>query len=301
MTAPSADSVGALSATSAAPVHLCEPLALRLPVLRRPPGWTLLDERALQARATLLFLGCVPMPQGGPQANAPIPPSGPAAPSTPIVATTPAAAPARDTAGPSAPPKQKPRPHPRPSPRVWRAWPLLLWTLGLMFIAPWLVWAPLVGGLCLGILLVQTGLLRRWLAVQRAHAESAIAAESGGQPLGDAVHLQTSVAAASASALTPVQGRGPARLRIAHGGWLLTAALVLLGVQAAMVIATIQIRRADVMLQAVQTRAGADARTALGAAPATVVLGLPELQPSLGQGSSGARSVDEGARAQGSP
>jgi hypothetical protein len=173
-----------------------------------------------------------------------------------------------------------------------------------MFIAPWLVWAPLVGGLCLGLLLVQTGLLRRWLAVQRAHAESSIVSEAGahpGQPLGDTVDLQVNVGAACANAITPVQGRSPARLRMAHGGWLLTAALVLLGVQAAMVIATIQIRRADVVLQAVQSRANTDGRAATGEAPATLVLGLPELQPSLGQGPSGVRPVHDGVNARGSP
>ena len=233
---------------------------LRLPVLRRPPGWTLLDEAALRARAVQLLhaqLQAAAPPDAEPASAASVPEAAPAWAPTPQRPTVAAAAlPARVA---DAPPEAGIDPPARsvPSHRTLGSTPVALVALsalmGVMALAPWLIWAPLVGGLALGILLLQSGLLRRWLHAQRtqaALAEARAEAEAACQePAGEAspghAHTAPGPHANRGLAVVAVQAvKAPVR-RMGHEGWLLAAVLVLVGVQAAMLIATVQVQRAS--------------------------------------------------------
>jgi len=209
---------------------------VRLPVLRRPPGWGVLDEPALRVRATQLYLACMQQvgpqvgPQWGPVAGPPAGTMPDADTSYPLAAAHASLAAGLVSADPPAPPPHRRGGH----------WHLLPWVLllgGAMLMTPWLIWAPLVGGLCMGLLLLQTGMLRHWLR-SRTLQEEAVTGESGRRVSGFA-HTSSQVDEADIEA---VQAVGLRRLRFAHGGWMLTAALVLVGVQAAMLITTLQLK-----------------------------------------------------------
>ena len=256
-----------------APVGPLRALDVRLPVLRRPPGWGVLDEPALRVRATQLYLVC--MQQVGQEAGAGLGrsawSSGPLSPEvSPKDSPTHSPEHSLEEAGldpartvPHAElAAQHPAVHPaEPKPRKGSHWHLLPWVLllgGFMIMTPWLIWAPLVGGLCMGLLLLQTGMLRHWLQARTLQEEAAAGASdllSNGfaqtRGLGDEAGIEA------------VQAVGPRRLRFAHGGWMLTAALVLVGVQAAMLITTLQLKSQEpaAMVGAIRAaQPGRDAR-----------------------------------------
>ena len=235
----------------AAPAGPLRALDVRLPVLRRPPGWGVLDEPALRVRATQLYLAC--MQQVGQQGvGGPVGPLGLAGAPAGTAAggaawlqptavpddegTTPfasAAAPLKTALAPADTPAAPPI-------RKGSHWHLLPWVLllgGAMLMTPWLIWAPLVGGLCMGLLLLQTGMLRHWLQM-RTPPEEAATGTAGRMASG----FDQPGGLVDEAGIQAVQAVGPRRLRFAHGGWMLTAALVLVGVQAAMLITTLQLK-----------------------------------------------------------
>ena len=278
-----------------------------LPVLRRPPGWALLDERAVRVRAAQLLQACLEPHSVAPTGaeihhprHAQQPPPTLHAPRghqshqpRPLrakgVTHSPAAtSPARPAAPAGAADTRRGR--------LWRYGPALLWAIGLVVIAPWLVWAPLVGGLCLGILLIQTGLLRRWLALQKARVEPhevqamPVAAEDAARAEAGVGVVWVRVGADTLKPIRSVEGLKVPALRWAHGGWLLMAGLALLGVQAAMVIATVQIGRTGAALPVGAARpaldkpavAGMGARTgAQEAILGLTLIGPPAAEPSV--------------------
>ena len=262
----------------AAPAGHLPGLKLRLPVLRRPPGWGVLDEPALRVRATQLYLASMqqvhldangtldaPRSTSGPHANAALyaaPVFGLSAmhdtPPAPMVAAA-----AMATAGPLAPPLR---------PTKGSHWHLLPWMVllgGAMVLAPWLIWAPLVGGICLGLLLLQTGMLRHWLSARTpdatsADGQTAFDAQAGGGSMEDVVEA--------------VQGVGPRRLRFAHSGWMLAAALMLVAVQAAMLITTLELKSQEPTAIAREIRAAQSGRDGRQGVPASLQQDEPPLQ-----------------------
>lgn len=251
----------------------------RLPVLRRPPGWTVLDERALRVRAAQLFHACAsqepmvsnrptdrPEPGPGPRvehpaAGAPRRAAGGADAGEPVpsaaFAQSRGASEASEVSGVSGVSRVSGR-TPRPS-RVpgfpWRTLPWALLPMVLVLLGPWPVWAPLAAGLGLGILLLRSGSLAPWLdrrARANAHAQDHAHGDDSGfdgtQPAAGTLRtepgrigpLGLGNADSAVDAVRPVR---PPRLPIAHPGWLLTAALVLVGVQAAMLFATVHVSR----------------------------------------------------------
>jgi hypothetical protein len=233
----------------------------RLPVLRRPPGWSVLNESALRARAVLLFHACVPVPgQGDPPAPDGAPAECPTQPpaSQAAALVDPALALSRRTvtSGPAG----------QGASRLGR-WstvtliaPLGLLILGLALLSPWLIWAPLMGGLCVGILLIQTGLIGRWLSARRArvqHQDESPPADASADARDDDRSM-----GAPTTPVQPVRRIGRPGLRVVNDGWLLTAALVLVGVQAAILIATFQVRRPEAAPAAKAAPPGPGARTA---------------------------------------
>jgi len=294
-------------------------LKVRVPVLRRPPGWGVLDEPALRVRATQLYLACMqqvhplervrdkggctspglpaswqeavvpafqeaPAPGPGPGLAAPMRFTAPmiSMPSAPALAT-PAAAPAEL--------------HAAPALRKGSHWHLLPWGLllgGAMIMTPWLIWAPLVGGLCMGLLLLQTGMLRHWLQA-RTLLQEAAAGTSDRRASGFA---QTR-GMVEVAGIEAVQAVGPRRLRFAHGGWMLTAALALVGVQAATLFATVQIKNREPAILAEAIRAAHPGREAPpGTPPGTPPDARQLLQPLQGRGAAPAAGRPDGETAE---
>lgn len=246
----------------AAPVGPLRALDVRLPVLRRPPGWGVLDEPALRVRATQLYLVC--MQQVGQEAGGGL---GRLAWSSGRLAPKDSPADSPEEAGLD-PARTEPHAevaveHPavhsaEPKLRKGSHWHLLPWVLllgGAMIMTPWLIWAPLVGGLCMGLLLLQTGMLRHWLQARTLQEEAA----AGASDLLASGFAQTRGLVDEAG-IEAVQAVGPRRLRFAHGGWMLTAALVLVGVQAAMLITTLQIKSQEPAAMAGAIRAAQPGR-----------------------------------------
>jgi uncharacterized protein HemX len=143
------------------------------PSLRELPGWRSLDEHELASRVTrLLDAGLSPQPiRAGSRPMHQVP-----------------------AATAESPQSARPSPGPQPAapmadglhPDTVQQWARL--TLGLPWVAlatalalsaPILVWAPLLGGLCLGLAGLQFGLTRRWLqqgqALASGHQRAAIA------------------------------------------------------------------------------------------------------------------------------
>lgn len=280
------------------------PLKLRLPVLRRPPGWTVLGEPALRVRATQLFHACEPPAHGTgigrsdaalqdtaakggtherpreaePGASRLSPDPGPA--EGPAALPTRAPEPPRASHATLPPVAAASARTPAPARAFGVPWRVLPWALlptALMALGPWRVWAPLVAGLSLGILLLGTGALGQWLArlrlddapapeASRSNAALPALETAAGEPC--AVALQTDPVAA----VNGVQPAGPPRLRVVHPGWLLTAALALVGVQAAMLIATVQTHRQATAPRASQPETAAEAAGARAAAGAEQAL-----------------------------
>lgn len=201
----------------------------------------------------------------------------------------------------------------------------LLALMGLMALAPWLIWAPVVGGLALGILLLQTGLLRRWVAIQRERAASGevsaqapqpgqdtqAAGEAAGEAAGRALlaharghrvpEAPLGQAVRAVQVVQKVQAVRVPMVRMTHGGWLLTAALVLVGVQAAMLIATVQVQRATAVKPA-----PADRPRAQGQGPEEPVVedrasGLSLLRPPAPDTSPRAGAADRGRPQEAAP
>jgi hypothetical protein len=163
-----------------------------------------------------------------------------------------------------------------PASRKGSHWHLLPWGLllgGTMLLAPWLIWAPLVGGLCLGLLLLQTGMLKRWLQSREPDEDAAVNLPGRG-PDGETVHSPL----ADEAVIQAVQRVGGRRLRWAHSGWMLTAVLVLVGVQAAMLLTTVQIKNREPAAFAGAIRAahpGRDARQSTAPDAQQVLQPLP--------------------------
>lgn len=99
--------------------------------------------------------------------------------------------------------------------------------LGGIVLAPWVVWAPVLGGLSFGLLIIQAGLLTRWLMASSPTVEA-----------------EADWASQDSIALT-------APHRLCHGsGWLLVAILVLFGVQAIMLLTTFNMKGRESMAAA---------------------------------------------------
>lgn len=257
---------------------------VRLPVLRRPPGWAVLEESALRTRAVQLLHAWVVVPSTVPR------PAGAVTPDAPMAVSSAAAARAHPTAQvsavtPRAHAGDAPRQRPRPRSGMGVGLMALLGLMGLMALAPWLIWAPLVGGLALGILLLQTGLLRRWLVIQHARAaladaevQAAQEARTAPEPVGEALPDEARTPRVLEAPLGPqvraVQAVKAPVVRMAHGGWLLTATLVLVGLQAAMLIATVQVQRASAVKPVRAEKTDASARMPEAKAPEDRGLGL---------------------------
>jgi len=97
--------------------------------------------------------------------------------------------------------------------------------LGGIVLAPWVVWAPVLGGLSFGLLIIQAGLLKRWLMPSSSTEE----------------------AEADRTSYDAITLTAPQRSR--HGsGWLLVAILVLFGVQAIMLLTTLNMKSRESMV-----------------------------------------------------
>lgn len=242
---------------------------VRLPALRRPPGSRALDEPALRARATQLYLasqlpsvvlaagagGAVPVSPVRTGPGSGVPQAG--------VQAAPAA-----TAAASAVPLGV-----RQSARQGH-WHLLPWMVlvgGIVVLTPWLIWAPVVGGLCLGLLLLQGGLVKYWISTrQDGVAAPGRASLPDSRPF--VRESDTPPVSRESGPIGAIQEIESRRLKFANPGWLLTAVLVLLGVQAAMLLTTVQIKNGEPStvagaLRAVQAGRAAAARPG-GEAPA---------------------------------
>jgi hypothetical protein len=106
--------------------------------------------------------------------------------------------------------------------------PWIVFLAGVIMVVPVLIWAPLIGGLCLGALLLQSGLMRQWVRRQNEAVRRAATADLGSST-------------AAHHALTAVEAL-PTRVRIQHSGWLLAGVLFLLAVQAAMLLVVLQLK-----------------------------------------------------------
>ena len=194
---------------------------MRLPVLRRPPGSRALGEEALRARAARLLVRSGVLVLEAPLSVGPAPSPVPAAPfqhtaAGPASWEDPTAAPMADRLeAPHQPVKD------RLSARIRTLLPWVVLVLGAMALAPWVIWAPLVGGLCLGALVLQSTLVARWLQGRDAAATDPSAGTFEGRP--------------------PDAKRAPA----APSGWFIVGILVLLVVQAAMLITTVDLKNKE--------------------------------------------------------
>lgn len=137
---------------------------------------------------------------------------------------------------------------PQPIPGRWGpvGWSLPVGSLlaGLILLSPWLIWAPWMAGICLGILLVQCGLLQRWLL---SRSDLRVGREpSAGPPDSDVVEPRSHEDRSSrpehrADLDDPTMPEAfRPKPRRAHSGWPLIAALVLMGIQAALLLATVR-------------------------------------------------------------
>ena len=106
--------------------------------------------------------------------------------------------------------------------------PWLVFLAGVIMVVPVLIWAPLIGGLCVGALILQSGLMRQWV---RRQTDVRFEFDSSDE----AVHRQR---AGSLKRIEPI----PTREGIRHSGWLLAGVLFLLAVQAAMLIVVLQLK-----------------------------------------------------------
>lgn len=209
---------------------------LRLPKLRRPAGWGALDAAGVRSRAAQVYMAHVSSPFTRAATACEAPPDGDApevtfsSPSIPVSVNL--AQPAAGIGakavgaedrygevGPGTVAGSKPR-------RLF-PWAALV---GGAVLAPWVVWAPILGGLSFGVLMVQTGLLQRWLA-QRPGRD-------GSDEPHAVLHSNVSYSNVSHSnngAAEPTRA-SPGR------GWLLVAMLLLVGIQAAMLITTVHLK-----------------------------------------------------------
>lgn len=106
--------------------------------------------------------------------------------------------------------------------------PWLVFLAGIIMVVPVLIWAPLIGGLCFGTLVLQSGLMRQWVRRQR---EGLLNSDAS-------VQAENFQSLASLKAVEVL----PTRVRIHHSGWLLAGVLFLLAVQAAMLIVVLQLK-----------------------------------------------------------
>lgn len=102
--------------------------------------------------------------------------------------------------------------------RIGLGLPWLAVAIGLAMALPVLIWAPLVGGLCLGLVGIQAGMVRRW-AHRRAGSPARMAQDN-------------SVHAVAVSSLVRPQA----------SGWLLAAFLTLSALLAGVLLATLHIK-----------------------------------------------------------
>ena len=184
---------------------------MHLPALREPVGWRSLDERELASRAMVLFE--VATARGDGALSSEVPATAPVAarpvPAPPEQEPTAGAAAMRGGVGPTL------------------ALPGLVLLGGLAMSAPVLVWAPLVGGLCVGIAVLQAGVVKKLLERRAALKEEALSRHAE-------VDLAQTVSAPARS-----------RMRQAQSGVLLTAFLVLFGLLAAVVLTTLDIKNRE--------------------------------------------------------
>ena len=231
-----------------------------LPTLKRPAGWTVLDSGSVRTRAAKVYLayqhelrttaeGAIYAPAPGEQAVALLEDDlttgvildADGSSGCPAIAIAPA-----DTVENEGMPK------------LVQARRLLPWALllGGVVLAPWLIWAPLLGGLSFGLLLIQTGLLQRWLDAR---------------PYADTSEVAEAFVPALIIAGEPRDGEH-------RRGWLLLAVLILFVVQCLMLITTLKIKAEDPTI-AIRA-AGGESR------------GREELRQQLGTRQSEAKPID---------
>lgn len=204
------------------------PHALHLPRFKRPPGWSALNANAVRSRAALAFIAfenphvaaCAGtadhvMPQswdngtdsqvikgyvvGRDEHMAPL--SGVDSRVSNITAHAKSG-----------------------STRQYRLLPFAL-LLGGVVLAPWLIWAPILGGISFGIFVVQTGLVQRWLMPAPLTARSI----------------------GSIPASENQDSKIESRRSTSGSGWLLMAVLMLFGIQVLMLLATLNIKNREAL------------------------------------------------------
>jgi hypothetical protein len=203
-------------------------IELLLPGLKRPTGWGALDADAVRSRAAQTFLAFeaskVTEHSATPDMDsrstwASIPRSPDAMTGTGVAETNVAQSYTADA-------KSTERDGADLSRFSWGYRPVMWGGLlcGIVF-APWVVWAPVLGGLSFGLLIIQAGLLKRWL-----------------MPSSSAIEVEVDWASQDAIALNAPHGSR-------HGsGWLLVALLVLFGVQAIMLLTALNMNSRESMV-----------------------------------------------------
>jgi hypothetical protein len=146
--------------------------APRLPVLREPLGWRSLGLDALAARVWTLWSAGRHRPDDGQELVA-------------MVACHVLPGEADPPVGSALTPPTSPAPW-QPAARLIWALPWLALAVGLGISVPVLIWAPLLGGVCLGLVLLQVSVIRRWARVRarRLMGQDGSAHETGTDPGG---------------------------------------------------------------------------------------------------------------------
>lgn len=191
-----------------------------LPRLKRPPGWVALDAGAVRNRAAQVYLayqdslGAAQCPTGGSAgAGSPGYRDGASEWDSRQGASAQALA-----ASPLGGARGNPGSGQERSALRWMIpWALVFAGIAL---APWIVWAPMVGGLSAAVLWLQAGQLQRW---SRTAAPGA-------------VHAEAPFAAPEYRAALQQEHKGP------DTAWLLLAILILLTALAVMLITTLKVQ-----------------------------------------------------------
>lgn len=195
---------------------------LHLPRFKRPPGWSALDANAVRSRAAQAFIAFEnpPISAGARTADG-VMPSGSKDQADQGVAGADAPGEHQHIAAPSVADScgSNAEAHAKSGFTRGHRLYLLAFLLGGVVLAPWVVWAPVLGGISFGLLLIQTGLLQRWLM------PAAPVARSIGSIVPDNQGAQ-------------IESRRSTR----GSGWLLVAVLILFGVQTLMLLTTLNIK-----------------------------------------------------------
>lgn len=119
--------------------------------MREPVGWRSLGREALAARVWTLW-SAGRRPHDGQQIEATVARDAPPDDLGPRVGSAPV-------------PPTNPEPL-RPMARLAWALPWIVLAVGLGISVPVLIWAPLLGGVCMGVVLLQVGVIRQWARVR---------------------------------------------------------------------------------------------------------------------------------------